>query len=205
MPSSRPTRSTSRTSSSGPGPGTSGRAPSRRCGASARCRSSRSPRSPRRCSYVIPKGKGYYALTRHAHIAEASRHPEIFQSGQGATSIIDMPEEMLDFFGSMINMDNPRHARLRRIVSAAFNPRMIKSIEDRIELVADDVIDRVADRGGCDFVVEVAARLPLEIICDMMGIAAADYDTVFNASNVILSRRRPRVRAPRARTPWSPS
>jgi len=45
----------------------------------------------------------------------------------------------------------------------------------------------VAEQGGCDFVVEVAARLPLEIICDMMGIAAADYDTVFNASNVILS------------------
>lgn len=145
------------------------------------------PEIPEALSYVIPKGKGYYALTRHAHIAEASRHPEIFQSGRGATSIIDMPEEMLDFFGSMINMDNPRHARLRRIVSAAFNPRMIKSIEDRIELVADDVIDRVADRGACDFVVEVAARLPLEIICDMMGIAAADYDTVFNASNVILS------------------
>jgi cytochrome P450 len=145
------------------------------------------PEIPEALSYVIPKGKGYYALTRHAHIAEASRHPEIFQSGRGATSIIDMPEEMLDFFGSMINMDNPRHARLRRIVSAAFNPRMIKSIEDQIELRADDVIDRVADRGACDFVVEVAARLPLEIICDMMGIAAADYDTVFNASNVILS------------------
>jgi methyl-branched lipid omega-hydroxylase len=87
----------------------------------------------------------------------------------------------------MINMDNPRHARLRRIVSQAFNPRMIKSIEDRIELVANDVINRVAGKGGCDFVVEVAARLPLEIICDMMGIAAADYDTVFSASNVILS------------------
>ena len=103
---------------------------------------------------------------------------------------------MLDFFGSMINMDNPRHARLRRIVSAAFNPRMIKSIEDRIELVADDVIDRVADRGGCDFVVEVAARLPLEIICDMMGIAAADYDTVFNASNIILSAGDPEYVTP---------
>ena len=54
---------------------------------------------------------------------------------------------MLDFFGSMINMDNPRHARLRRIVSAAFNPRMIKSIEERIERVADEVIDRVAAAG----------------------------------------------------------
>ena len=140
---------------------------------------------------MIPEGHGYYALTRHADISEASRHPEIFQSGQGATSIIDMPDEMLDFFGSMINMDNPRHARLRRIVSAAFNPRMIKSIEDRIELVANDVIDRVASSGGCDFVTEVAARLPLEIICDMMGIGPSDYDTVFNASNVILSNGDP--------------
>jgi cytochrome P450 len=102
-----------------------------------------------------------------------------------------MPEEMLEFFGSMINMDNPRHARLRRIVSAAFNPRMIKSIEDRIEFVANDVINRVAKTGGCDFVVEVAARLPLEIICDMMGVGAADYDTVFSASNVILSNGDP--------------
>jgi methyl-branched lipid omega-hydroxylase len=145
------------------------------------------PEIPEALSYVIPDGPGYYGLTRYADISEASRHPEIFQSGRGATSIVDMPAEMLDFFGSMINMDNPRHARLRRIVSAAFNPRMIKSIEDRIDLVANDVIDRVAPLGGCDFVTEVAARLPLEIICDMMGIAAADYDTVFNASNVILS------------------
>ncbi|MGP0029697.1 MAG: cytochrome P450 [Acidimicrobiales bacterium] len=145
------------------------------------------PEIPPELSHVFPPGEGYRALTRHAHVAEASRHPEIFLSGPGATSILDMPQEMLEFFGSMINMDNPRHARLRRIVSAAFNPHMIKSIEDRIEFVANDVIDRVAETGGCDFVLEVAARLPLEIICDMMGIAAADYATVFSASNVILS------------------
>ena len=145
------------------------------------------PEIPEPMASVIERGPGYYALTRYADITEASRHPEIFQSGKGATSIVDMPDEMLDFFGSMINMDNPRHARLRRIVSQAFNPRMIKSIEDRIDEVASDVIDRVAPLGGCDFVTEVASRLPLEIICDMMGIAAADYDTVFNASNVILS------------------
>jgi methyl-branched lipid omega-hydroxylase len=145
------------------------------------------PEVPEALSMVIPKGPGYRALTRHAHVTEASRHPEIYRSAQGATSIPDMPEEMLEFFGSMINMDNPRHARLRRIVSAAFNPRTIKNIEERIEHVAGEVIDRVAEQGGCDFVVEVAARLPLEIICDMMGVAPGDYDTVFSASNVILS------------------
>ena len=145
------------------------------------------PEIPEAFAYAIPEGHGYYALTRHADISEASRHPEIYQSGRGATSIVDLPAEMLDFFGSMINMDNPRHARLRRIVSAAFNPRMIKSIEERILRVADEVIDRVAPLGGCDFTVEVAARLPLEIICAMMGVGPSDYDTVFNSSNVILS------------------
>jgi methyl-branched lipid omega-hydroxylase len=149
------------------------------------------PEIPEEFLSFMPKGPGYRAVTRHADISEASRHPEIFISGRGATSIPDLPEEMLDFFGSMINMDNPRHARLRRIVSAAFNPRMIKSIEDRIDFVANDVIDRVAGEGGCDFVTEVAARLPLEIICDMMGIGPSDYDTVFGASNVILSNGDP--------------
>ena len=145
------------------------------------------PELPGELAFVLPKGPGYRAVTRHAHVSEVSRHPEIYQSGQGSTSIVDMPEEMLEFFGSMISTDNPRHVRLRRIVSAAFNPHRIRSIEQRIEAVAGQVIDRVAAQGGCDFVVEVAARLPLEIICDMMGIGPADYDAVFSASNVILS------------------
>ena len=112
-------------------------------------------------SLFVPEGPGYRAVTRHAHIVEVSRHPEIYQSGKGATSIPDMPEELLEYFGSMVNTDNPRHAQLRRIVSAAFSPRMIKSIEDRIELVANQVIDRIATKGGCDFVVDVATQLPL--------------------------------------------
>ncbi len=102
------------------------------------------PAFPGAVGQTMPKGPGYRAVTRHAHIAEVSRHPEIYRSGQGATSILDMPEELLEYFGSMINTDNPRHARLRRIVSAAFNPRMITRIEEHIELVAGDVIDRVA-------------------------------------------------------------
>jgi methyl-branched lipid omega-hydroxylase len=142
-------------------------------------------------AHLLPAGPGYRALTRHAHVTEASRHPEIYQSGPGATSILDLPEEMLEFFGSMISTDNPRHARLRRIVSAAFNPRRIKAIEEHIEFVANQVINRVAGQGGCDFVVEVAARLPLEVICEMMGIGPSDYDTVFHASNVILSAADP--------------
>jgi cytochrome P450 len=135
----------------------------------------------------FPRGPGYYAITRYADIVEMSRHPELFCSGQSATSIFDMPQEFLEFFGSMINMDDPRHARLRRIVSAAFNPRMVRAIEQNIQGVADSIIDKVRDAGECDFVTQVSSRLPLQVICDMMGIPESDYDAVFHASNVILS------------------
>jgi methyl-branched lipid omega-hydroxylase len=135
----------------------------------------------------IPAGRGYWALTRYADVVEVSRHPELYCSGQSGSTIVDMPAELLEFFGSMINMDDPRHARLRRIVSAAFNPRMVKSVEQSIERVASDIVERVTRQGECDFVTEVAARLPLKVICDMMGVPESDYDRVFHCSNVILS------------------
>jgi cytochrome P450 len=135
----------------------------------------------------IPPGPGYYAITRYADVVEISRHPELYCSGKSGSTILDMPPELLEFFGSMINMDDPRHARLRRIVSAGFNPRMVRAVEDTIQQVADGIIETVREKGECDFVTEVAARLPLKVICDMMGIPERDYDTVFTRSNIILS------------------
>ena len=138
----------------------------------------------------LPAGPGYWAITRHADVIEASRHPEWFCSGEG-TNIPDLPPEFREFFGSMISMDDPRHARLRKVVSAGFTPRMMRSLEDGVERTAVAIVDGVAERGGCDFVTEVAARLPLAIICDMMGIAPDSYDEVFNHSNVVLSQGDP--------------
>jgi cytochrome P450 len=135
----------------------------------------------------LPPGRGGYVITRHADIVEMSRSPELFCSGQGAVSLIDMPPEMLEFYGSMINMDDPRHARLRGIVSASFTPRMLQKVLDDVERTAADVIDGVIDRGEADFALDVAARLPLVIICRMLGIPEADYDFVLAKSNLILS------------------
>ncbi|MEV4107978.1 cytochrome P450 [Nonomuraea sp. NPDC049695] len=135
-----------------------------------------------------PRGPGYHALVKHADILEASRTPEIFCSGDGgATNVPDMPAEFAEYFGSMINMDDPRHARLRRIVSRAFTPKMIKQFESDVDAAAAAIVDDLLDKGpGCDFVTEVAARLPLKIICDMMGIPEQDYQFVFDHSNIIL-------------------
>ncbi|WP_246466439.1 cytochrome P450 [Streptosporangium album] len=135
-----------------------------------------------------PPGPGYYAVVRHADIVEASRNPEVFSSGRGSTSIQDLGSEFGEYFGSMINMDDPRHARLRRIVSRAFTPKMIKQFEADVQVEATRIVDDLIAGGpGCDFVTEVAAKLPLKIICDMMGIGPEHYQTVFDASNIILS------------------
>jgi cytochrome P450 len=133
------------------------------------------------------KGPGYYALTRHADVVEASRHADVFSSAKGATSIPDLPAEFNEYFGSMINLDDPRHARLRRIVSRAFTPRMIARFESDVQRAAAAIVDDLLETGPCDFVSNVAARLPLKIICDMMGIPDDLFDMILANSNTILS------------------
>ena len=131
------------------------------------------------------RGPGFYCLTRHAEVVEASRHPELFCSGRG-TNIADMPAEFLEFFGSMINLDDPRHARFRRIVSRAFTPRFLESLKADVAQIAADIVTGIAPRGQCDFVTEVAALLPLRVIVDLMGIPRSDEKFIFDRTNVIL-------------------
>lgn len=134
----------------------------------------------------LEAGPGYYVLTKMKDVLFASKNPKIFGSGEGATSVADLPPEFLEFFGGMINMDDPRHARQRKIVSAAFTPGMLKRVEDQVATVAAKVVDDIAAKGSCDFVTDVAARLPLQIICEMMGVPEEKWDFVFERSNVIL-------------------
>ncbi|MGZ4727288.1 MAG: cytochrome P450 [Acidimicrobiales bacterium] len=131
------------------------------------------------------QGPGFWSLSRYADIMEVSRNPQRFVSGQG-TNIPDMPMEIAEFFGSMINMDAPRHTRLRLIVNRAFTPRRVARIDDQVQAKAEAIVAGVAERGECDFVSEIAAKLPLEIICDMMGIPPSEYQRVFELTNIIL-------------------
>jgi cytochrome P450 len=138
-------------------------------------------------SVDFPKGAGYYALTKHRDVATASRHPEVFLSGPGAVTQMDLPPELVEYFSGMISTDNPKHARLRRIVSNAFNPRNIRAAEESVERVADELLLRALDGGTGDFVADFAAPFPLEIICTMMGVPRSEYATVLRCSNIILS------------------
>ncbi|SDL57168.1 Cytochrome P450 [Geodermatophilus siccatus] len=140
----------------------------------------------------IPVGPGYWAVTRYADLEAISSQPEVFCSGRGAVSIPDVPADLNEFYGSLISMDDPRHAKIRRIVSKAFTPRMLEQLVDGVRAVVDDVLTRArrtaeAQGGSIDVVTDVAAPIPLRVICDMMGVPEEDRAMVLARSNVILS------------------
>ena len=136
----------------------------------------------------FPRGAGYWSLVTHEDVWHVSRNPQLFASGQGV-NIGDLPIEIAEFFGSMIAMDDPRHFRLRSIVSKGFTPKEVARVEEYVKIKAAGVVDRLLsefpDR-ECDFVQEVAAPMPLQIICEMMGIPPEDEDQVFRWTNIIL-------------------
>jgi cytochrome P450 len=142
-------------------------------------------------------GDGFWALTRHADVWFASRHPALFSSVPSIV-IPDQQPEVAEFFGSMIALDDPRHHRLRSIVQKAFTPKMVAQVEaavaDRARGLVQRMIEQHPDR-RCDFVAEIAAPLPLQIICAMMGIPVEDEHLVFRWTNVILGVGDPDVAA----------
>src|SRR5687768_15463380 len=128
----------------------------------------------------------FHAVTRYDEVVEISRRPLDFCSGKGAVSIPDMPVEALDFFGSFINMDDPRHARQRGIVARSFTPRQLQGVLDSVETICAEVIDDMCEKGEVDLVQALSQPFPLLVICDMMGIPRSEFDTVLRATNVIL-------------------
>lgn len=134
-----------------------------------------------------PDGPGFWAVTRHADVVAISRDPQTFSSELGATFIDDQTDEALAQLRlSILNMDPPKHNRYRRLVSRGFTPRMVGKLTGTIEQRAAEIVDDIVDRGECELVEEVAGRLPLEIICDMIGIPRADRRRVFELSNKLV-------------------
>lgn len=151
------------------------------------------PELPPEAAGLFPVGPGYWAVTKRADILEASKTPDVFCSGKGATGIGDLPPEFLQFFGSFINMDDPEHLRQRKLVNSGFTPRQLAKLERHVNDIAIDVIESVAEMGECDFVHELSAPFPIRIICDMMGIPQSQHGFVFEKTNIILGAGDPDI------------
>jgi cytochrome P450 len=136
----------------------------------------------------MERGAGHWALTKQKDIFFASRHPDIFSSYPNIT-IGDQVPEVAEYFGSMIALDDPRHSRLRNIVRSAFTPKVVarteQSVRDRAARLVAAMIEKHPDGNG-ELVSELSGPLPLQVICDMMGIPEQDHQQVFHWTNIIL-------------------
>jgi methyl-branched lipid omega-hydroxylase len=134
-------------------------------------------------------GPGHWALTSFDHVHHASRRPEVFSSIPTSVSLSEIDPAIAEFSGSMINLDDPRHLRLRSIVNRAFTPKMVARIEESVRTRAQQLVSDMGANhpdGEADFVESLSGPLPLQIICDMMGIPEADEPKVFHWTSVIL-------------------
>jgi cytochrome P450 len=145
-------------------------------------------------------GPGFYALTRYGQVLEATRNPKVFSSEPIANSLDDPPPAVQALLGSMLSLDDPRHARLRRIVARGFTPRMIQKAEADVAALARGIVDAFIDHGPGDFVTQLAMPLPLEIICSMMGVPPEVRPDIVTATDLLMqSLGDPEYRSPDGR------
>src|SRR2546423_5695682 len=83
----------------------------------------------------------------------------------------------------LITRDPPRHVRLRRLVNKGFTPRQIAQLEPHIREITTEILHEVGPLGVCDFVTDLAARLPLAVICEMMGVPRQDWEKIVDLTN----------------------
>jgi len=137
-----------------------------------------------------PDGPGFWAVTRHADVRTVSHDWETFSSELGGTFIPTSDEEVLAQLRlTILNMDPPKHNRMRRLVSKAFTPRRITQLVDEIERRAEAVVDGVIDRGECEFVNDIAAQVPVQMICEMIGLEPERWPEMVEAANNLIGSR----------------
>ena len=96
------------------------------------------------------------------------------------------PGDGVGGFPIMLMMDPPRHVVFRRLVQRSFTPRLVAELEPHIRDLAKTIVDGVIEKGDCEFVTEVASDLPLQVICEMMGVPEEDRQEIFDLSNLMI-------------------
>ncbi|MDD9380920.1 cytochrome P450 [Streptomyces sp. ZAF1911] len=140
---------------------------------------------------------GFYAVTRHADVKAVSRDPELWSTELGSFMIRDQNPESLETLRLvLLGMDAPRHSRYRSLVSAGFTPRVVRRLAARIQERAVTLVERAVTPGrDMDFVAEVAAWLPIQTICEMVGVPEGDERLIFDWSNRMAGSQDPELSA----------
>jgi cytochrome P450 len=144
-----------------------------------------------------PDDHGFWAVTTYDDLVEVTKRHEDFLSGPGIL-MESAPAELVEAAQSIIAMDPPRHSKMRKLVSAAFTPKQMRRINDRIEANARKVVDNLVEQaeaggGTAEFVAECAELLPMHNINDMMGVPDGDRQAANHEMKVLVGWNDPEL------------
>jgi cholest-4-en-3-one 26-monooxygenase len=133
-------------------------------------------------------GVPYWAVVGQQELDFVSKNPSLFSSARRTAFPMEFPQDEVDFIHchTIINMDPPRHQKVRRIVREAFTPKGVNSYAPAFRAHAKRILDRVVNRGECEFVEEVAAELPLIAILELLGVPIEDRKQFFDWTNTMM-------------------
>jgi cholest-4-en-3-one 26-monooxygenase len=140
--------------------------------------------------YERPHVHSFWAVTRYADIIAVSRQPDLFRSSQFLFVTVEQPGAPPDdavFLRQLLNMNPPEHGAYRAVVNRRFTPRAVQKLAAQVDQVTAEVIQGIVGGTECDFVTEVAAKLPLAVIAEMFGIPRSDWDMMFRLSNSMIA------------------
>src|SRR4051794_8026485 len=143
-----------------------------------------------------PGGPGFWVVTKYADVVAVGRDAETYSSHQARGGVVGLEGAAVDYnFNQggnlMLTMDPPEHTRYRKLVNRGFTPRQMRILEDHIRDMSTRIVDDVIERGECDFVVDVAAELPLQVIAELLGVPHEDRHKVFQWSNRMIGSEDP--------------
>jgi len=120
---------------------------------------------------------GFWVLTRYEDVSSVLRDPRFVKEPLAALVAARFGAEVPRGVGlSMLDRDPPDHTRLRSLVSTAFTPRVVEGLRPRIQQIVDDLITRAEAAGGMDVIEEFAYPIPVNVICEMLGVPVADHE-----------------------------
>ncbi len=128
--------------------------------------------------------QGFWVLTRHQDVIDVSRDQELFSSHEGSPIIWDFePEQLANQRAGLMGMKPADHRAVKRLVMPPFAPAELEKFRPEIDRVARSIIDSIAGKGGCEFVFDVASRLPVYTFCKLLGVPDELRETVFKLGN----------------------
>lgn len=134
---------------------------------------------------------GYWVISKHQHIKEISRDSEVW-STNAKGAVMRLPEgvtaDQLELTKALlINHDPPEHTRLRKLVSRLFTPRSVATLEEKLAHSARDIVAAAAEKNSGNFVDDIAMKLPLLAIADLIGVPEGDREKLFVWTNSIMN------------------